>query len=48
MNITGKEVDIVFETDLSLADFLVIKKGKKILYVQLDKALYGCVQLALL
>ena len=47
MNIIGKEADF-FEIDLSLAEFVVIKKGQKILYVQLDKALYGCVQSELL
>ena len=30
-----------------MAEFVVMKRGKKILYVQLDKALYGCVQSAL-
>ena len=36
------------EIDQTLASFVVYEKGKKVLYVQLDKALYGCVQSALL
>ena len=31
-----------------MKDFVVTEKGKKVLYVQLDKALYGCVKSALL
>ena len=48
MKITGKEVDLFCEIDLSLAEFVVMKKSQKILYAQLEKALYGCVQSALL
>ena len=48
MKITGKEVDLFCEIDTSLAEFVVMKKGKKILYVQLNKSLYGYVQSALL
>ena len=48
MKITGKEVDLFLEIDPSLAEFVVIENGKRVLYVQLDKALYRCVQSALL
>jgi hypothetical protein len=48
MKITGAEVDLFCEIDPSLADFVTLEKGRKVLYVQLDKALYGCVQSALL
>ena len=48
MKITGPEVDLFCEIDQTLASFVVYEKGKKVLYVQLDKALYGCVQSALL
>ena len=48
MKITGKEVDIFCEVDPTLTEFVSEENGKKILYVQLDKALYGCVQSALL
>ena len=48
MRITGKEVDLFLEIDPSLAEFVVYENGVKVLYVQLDKALYGCVQSALL
>ena len=48
MRITGNEVDLFLEIDPSLAEFVVYENGVKVLYVQLDKALYGCVQSALL
>ena len=48
MKITGKEVDLFCELDRSLEEFVTIEGGKRVLYVQLDKALYGCVQSALL
>jgi hypothetical protein len=48
MKITGKEVDLFCELDPSLEDFVEYENGKRVLYVQLDKALYGCVQSALL
>lgn len=48
MKITGKEIDLFLEIDPSLAEFVVIENWKRVLYVQLDKALYGCVQSALL
>ena len=41
-------MDLFCEIDPSLAEFVVMKKVQKILYVQLEKALYGCVQLELL
>ena len=34
--------------DPSLAEFFTFEKGEKVLYAQLDRALYGCVQSALL
>ena len=48
MKITGKEVDLFCELDPSLREFVVKENGKDVLYVQLDRALYGCVQSALL
>ena len=48
MKIVGREVDLFCELDPSLKDFVTTEKGQKVLYVQLDKALYGCVQSALL
>lgn len=34
--------------DFSLRKFVTIEKGKKVLYTQLDKALYRCIQSAIL
>ena len=48
MRIYGKSVDLFCKLDESLKEFVVKEKGTKVLYVQLDKALYGCVQSALL
>ena len=48
MKITGKEVNIFCDIDPSLAEFVVMKKGQKIPYVQLERDLCGCVQSALL
>ena len=48
MKIVGKEVDLFCEIDPSFEQFVTTEKGKRVLYVQLDKALYGCVQSALL
>ena len=48
MKITGREAELFCEIDPSLKDFIIEEKGQRVLYVQLDKALYGCVQSALL
>ena len=48
MKITGKEVELFCEIDPSLREFVVKENGRDVLYVQLDRALYGCVQSALL
>ena len=48
MKITGPEIDLFIEIDPKLEEFVTQENGKRILYVQLNKALYGCVQSALL
>ena len=48
MKIKGIEVDLFCEIDPSLDLFVTYEKGIKVLYVQLDRSLYGCVQSALL
>jgi len=48
MKIIGEEVKLFCELDPSLEQFLTKEKNKDVLYVQLDRALYGCVQSALL
>ena len=40
MKITRKEVDLFFEKDPTLKQFVTTEKSKHVLYVQLDKALY--------
>ncbi|CAJ1952616.1 unnamed protein product [Cylindrotheca closterium] len=42
--ILGPEVDIFCDLDPSLREFVTVVKGKEVLYVQLDRALYGCVK----
>jgi len=48
MKLEGATVDIMIELDPSLKDFVAIENGKRVLYMRLMKALYGCVQSALL
>ena len=48
MKITGREAELFCEIDPSLEEFITEVRGKKVMYVKLDKALYGCVQSALL
>ena len=48
MKIIGQEVDLFCEIGPNFKQFVTYYKGKKVLYVQLDKALNGCVQSALL
>src|SRR5210317_2147905 len=48
MRISGPEVDLFCSLDPDLKEFVIERNGKKTLFVQLDKALYGCVQSALL
>ena len=48
MKIIGPEVDLFCKLDPTLKSFVTKEKGRKVLYTQLDKALYGCVQSALL
>ena len=48
MMIIGEEGKLFCELDTSLEQFVTKEKNKDVLYVQLDRALYGCVQSALL
>jgi hypothetical protein len=48
MKLEGTTVDIMLELDPGLEDFVAVENGKRVLYMQLTKALYGCVQSALL
>jgi hypothetical protein len=48
MKLTGETVDIMVQVDNKYAEYVSIEKGKPVLYLQLQKALYGCVKSALL
>jgi len=48
MRITGAEVDILCKLKPEWEEFVTIENGKHVLYVRLNKALYGYVQSALL
>ena len=48
MKLEGGTVDIMCELDPILEDFISMEKGKRDLYMQLIKAMYGCVKSALL
>ena len=48
VKITGPTVDIMCQVNEKFKCFITMEKGKKTLYLQLTKALYGCMQSALL
>jgi hypothetical protein len=48
MKLTGEAVDIMVKVDPSYASFVTEEKGRPVIYLQLKKALYGCVKSALL
>jgi hypothetical protein len=44
LNLTGKTVDIMVDVDRkNYSPFITTESGKPVLYLQLKKALYGCV-----
>ena len=45
---TGESVDVMCKVDEGYRQFVSIENGKKVLYLQLLKALYGCLRSALL
>jgi hypothetical protein len=48
LKLSGESVDLMCKVNKKYASFVVIEKGKRVLYLQLLKALYGCVRSALL
>lgn len=48
MKIRGDDVDLLCKLRPDYKDCVVMENNKKVLYVQLHKALYGCVKSALL
>jgi hypothetical protein len=48
LKLVGEAVDIMCQVNPKYEKFVIIENGKKVLYLQLLKALYGCVQSALL
>ena len=48
VKINGTAVDIMCKVNATFKEYVCIEKGKKALYLQLTKALYGCIQPALL
>ena len=48
VKISGASTDIMCQVDTKYRDFIVYEKGKPTLYLQLSKALYGCMQSGLL
>ena len=48
LKLTGESVDIMCSVNAKYNAFVVVEHGKKTLYLQLLKALYGCVKSALL
>jgi len=48
LKLAGEAVDIMCQVNPKYKKFVVVEHGKKVLYLQLLKALYGCFQSALL
>jgi hypothetical protein len=48
LKLVGEAVNIMCQVNPKYKKFVVIENGKKVLYLQLLKVLYGCVQSALL
>jgi Reverse transcriptase (RNA-dependent DNA polymerase) len=48
MKLTGEAVDIMVQVHNKYSNFVTKENSKNVLYLQLKKALYGCVQSALL
>ena len=48
MKFEGHVVDVLIQIDKNYENFVVIENGKRVIYVRLLKALYGCVKAALL
>jgi hypothetical protein len=48
IKLSGDATDIMCEANSNYKKFVTIENGKKVLYLQLLKALYGCVRSALL
>ena len=45
---TGESVDVLCQVDAGYEEFVTYENGRKVLYLELLKALYGCLRSALL
>jgi len=48
IKVTGESTDVMCKVRPDYEELVVIDKGKRVLYLRLSKALYGCIQSALL
>ena len=48
MKLTGKAVDVFCSANEKYKKFLMMEKGRKVIYLRILRALYGCIQSALL
>ena len=48
VRLTGESVDIICDVNPTYKKFVTMENGKKVLYMKLVKALYGCMQSAIL
>ena len=48
VKLEGELVDLIIKLDPSYAEYITYEKNKKVIYTELDKALYGTMQAALL
>ena len=48
VKLLGREVDIICEASMEYEKYVCIDNGKMVLYLRLKKAVYGCMQSAIL
>ena len=48
LKMTGRSVDALCQTNKSYKEFVRTERGKKVIYLRLKKALYGCIKSAML
>ena len=48
LKMTGRSVDALCETDKAYKEFVATERGKRVIYLRLKKALYGCIKSAML
>ena len=48
MKFVGRAIDILIEINPEYEDCVIIEKGQRVLYVEVLRSIYGCIEAALL